>query len=101
MLRFCSLSLVVSGECRGRLYGPGGPKGTTENLDLSLKQERCAVGDGRRAPTRSAALLEPERHWGLVEAQLGKGRYMVGGTSSIVDMSVWGWARAIPFIFGP
>jgi GST-like protein len=27
---------------------------------------------------------EAERHWGLVEAQLGKGRYMVGGTCSSV-----------------
>ena len=44
---------------------------------------------------------EAERHWGLVEAQLTKGRYMVGDTYSIADMSVWGWARAIPFIFGP
>jgi hypothetical protein len=26
---------------------------------------------------------------------------MVGDTYSIVDMSVWGWGRAIPFIFGP
>ena len=46
-------------------------------------------------------MYEAERHWGLVEAQLGKGRYMVGGCYSIVDMSIWGWARAIPFIFGP
>ncbi len=45
--------------------------------------------------------FEAERHWGLIEAQLGKGRYMVAETYSIVDMSVWGWARAIPFIFGP
>jgi len=44
---------------------------------------------------------EAERHWALVESQLGKGRYMIGDTYSIVDMSVWGWARAIPFIFGP
>ncbi len=46
-------------------------------------------------------MYEAERHWGLVEAQLGRGRYMVGGTYSIVDMSVWGWARALPFLFGP
>src|SRR6266704_3871972 len=44
---------------------------------------------------------EAERHWGLVEAQLGKDRYMVGDTDSIVDMSLWGWARGIPFLFGP
>jgi GSH-dependent disulfide-bond oxidoreductase len=46
-------------------------------------------------------MYEAERHWGIVEARLGKGRYMMGDTYSIVDMSVWGWARAIPFIFGP
>ena len=46
-------------------------------------------------------LYEAERHWGLIEARLGEGRYMVGDTYSIVDMSVWGWGRAIPFLFGP
>ena len=45
-------------------------------------------------------LFEAERHWTLVEAQLGKARYMVGDFYSIVDMSIWGWARAIPFILG-
>jgi GST-like protein len=45
-------------------------------------------------------MYEAERHWGLVEAQLAKGPYMVNGVYSIVDMSVWGWARAIPFLFG-
>ncbi len=45
-------------------------------------------------------LYEAERHWGLVDAQLSKGRYMVGDAYTIVDMSVWGWARAVPFIFG-
>ncbi len=46
-------------------------------------------------------MYEAERHWGLIEAQLGKGCYMVGDTYCIVDMSVWGWARALPFLFGP
>ncbi len=46
-------------------------------------------------------MYEAERHWDLIEAQLGKSRYMIGDTYSIVDMSVWGWALAIPFIFGP
>lgn len=44
---------------------------------------------------------EAERHRGLIEAQLENRRYMVGDTYTIVDMSVWGWARAMPFIFGP
>ena len=38
--------------------------------------------------------------WGLVDARLGRGRFMIGDTYSIVDMSVWGWARPLPFIFG-
>lgn len=43
---------------------------------------------------------EAERHWGILEQRLGKQRYMVGDTYTIIDMSVWGWARAITRIFG-
>jgi GSH-dependent disulfide-bond oxidoreductase len=43
---------------------------------------------------------EAERHWGILEARLANQRYMVGDTYTIVDMAVWGWSRAIPFIFG-
>jgi len=45
-------------------------------------------------------MFEAERHWSILDAHLGKGRYMVGERYTIVDMSVWGWARALPFIFG-
>jgi GST-like protein len=45
-------------------------------------------------------LFEAERHWGLLDKQLDSRRYMLGDTYSIVDMSVWGWARAVPFILG-
>lgn len=44
---------------------------------------------------------EAERHWGIVDAHLAGRTYMVGDSYSIVDMSVWGWARAVPFILGP
>ena len=44
--------------------------------------------------------FEAERHWKIVDAQLARGPYMMGDTYSIVDMSVWGWARAIPFMLG-
>jgi GSH-dependent disulfide-bond oxidoreductase len=44
--------------------------------------------------------FEAERHWGILEDRLAKQRYVVGDTYTIVDMAVWGWARAIPFIFG-
>jgi GSH-dependent disulfide-bond oxidoreductase len=43
---------------------------------------------------------EAERHWDIVEARLAAQTYMVGNTYTIVDMAVWGWARAVPFILG-
>jgi GST-like protein len=46
-------------------------------------------------------LFEAERHWGILDAHLAKSPYMVGDAYTIVDMSVWGWARAVQFIFGP
>lgn len=44
--------------------------------------------------------FEAQRHWGLIDAQLAKYPYMVGDRYSLVDMAVWGWARAVPFILG-
>jgi GST-like protein len=44
--------------------------------------------------------FEAWRHWSIVDAQLGKGRYMLGDTYTLVDMAVWGWARAVPFALG-
>ncbi len=41
---------------------------------------------------------EARRHWQIVEDRLGQGRYMLGDTYTIVDMSVWGWAGRIPFM---
>jgi GST-like protein len=43
---------------------------------------------------------EAERHWGIIDAQLAKHRYMLGDKYTLVDMAVWGWARAVPFILG-
>jgi GST-like protein len=43
---------------------------------------------------------EAKRHFGILDARLAKQRYVVGGTYTIVDMDVWGWARLIPFILG-
>jgi GSH-dependent disulfide-bond oxidoreductase len=43
---------------------------------------------------------EAERHFAILETRLGQQRYMLGDTYSLVDMAVWGWLRAMPFIFG-
>ncbi|MGS0742796.1 glutathione S-transferase family protein [Glaciimonas sp. GG7] len=45
-------------------------------------------------------MFEAERHYAILDAQLAKHRYMLGDTYTLVDMAVWGWARAVPFIFG-
>ena len=45
--------------------------------------------------------FEAWRHWQIVDDQLAKHRFMLGADYTLVDMAVWGWARAVPFILGP
>lgn len=45
-------------------------------------------------------VFEAKRHYGILDAQLAKQRYMLGETYTIVDMDVWGWARLVPFVLG-
>lgn len=44
--------------------------------------------------------FEAWRHWRLLDARLGKGPFMLGDSYTILDMAVWGWARAVPFALG-
>jgi len=44
--------------------------------------------------------FEAQRHWGILDARLGKQKYMCGDAYSIVDMAVWGWSRLVPFVLG-
>ena len=43
---------------------------------------------------------EANRHFGILDARLKAQPYMIGKSYTIADMSVWGWARMIPFILG-
>jgi GST-like protein len=45
-------------------------------------------------------MFEAKRHFGILDTQLAKHRYMLGDTYTIVDMDVWGWARVMPFVLG-
>lgn len=45
-------------------------------------------------------VYEAKRHFGILDARLGRQRYMLGDSYTIVDMAVWGWARVLPFILG-
>ena len=44
--------------------------------------------------------FEAWRHWKIVDDQLAKHRYMLGDVYTLVDMSVWAWARVVPFVLG-
>lgn len=43
---------------------------------------------------------EAERHFGILDARLGKQPYMLGDKYTIVDMAVWGWSRVVPYVLG-
>ncbi|MGA7816990.1 glutathione S-transferase family protein [Caballeronia sp.] len=45
--------------------------------------------------------FEAWRHWNIIDAQLAQQKYMLGDEYTLVDMAVWGWARAVPFVLGP
>ena len=46
-------------------------------------------------------MFEAQRHWGIIDAHLAKHKFMLGDHYTLVDMALWGWARALPFIMGP
>jgi GST-like protein len=43
---------------------------------------------------------EAWRHWKLVEQRLSDREWMMGDRYTLLDMAVWGWARAVPFALG-
>jgi GSH-dependent disulfide-bond oxidoreductase len=44
--------------------------------------------------------FEAWRHWNLLEAHLKGREWMLGKDYTLLDMAVWGWARAVPFALG-
>lgn len=44
--------------------------------------------------------FEAWRHWTIINDRLANLPYMLGNEYTLVDMAVWGWARAVPFILG-
>jgi GST-like protein len=44
--------------------------------------------------------FEANRHYGVLNDHLGKSRYMVDDTYTVVDMAFWGWVRMAPYILG-
>jgi GST-like protein len=44
--------------------------------------------------------FEAWRHWNLLNERLAAREFMLGESYTLVDMAVWGWARAVPFVLG-
>ena len=44
--------------------------------------------------------FEAWRHWKLIEQHLASRPWMLGESYTLLDMAVWGWARAVPFALG-
>ena len=44
--------------------------------------------------------FEAWRHWQIINERLAVQPYMLGSQYTLVDMSVWGWARVVPFVLG-
>jgi GST-like protein len=44
--------------------------------------------------------FEAWRHWKLLEQRLAGRTWMLGDRYTLVDMAVWGWARAVPNALG-
>lgn len=44
--------------------------------------------------------FEAWRHWTLLNDHLATRRFMMGDAYTLLDMAVWGWARAVPFALG-
>jgi GST-like protein len=44
--------------------------------------------------------FETRRHWKILDDRLARRKYILGDVYTIVDMSVWGWARAAAHILG-
>lgn len=44
--------------------------------------------------------FEAWRHWNLIEQRLATREFMLGDRYTLLDMAVWGWARAVPFALG-
>lgn len=43
---------------------------------------------------------EAQRHFMILDTRLADRPFVLGDEYTIVDMSVWGWARAVPFVLG-
>lgn len=104
--------LLYLGEKTGKFMPPSGDKLRGELLSwLMFIASGVGPYSGQSVHFRNYApdkieyainryMYEAQRHYGIIDARLGKQKYMVGDSYTIVDMALWGWARLIPVALG-
>jgi GST-like protein len=104
--------LLYLGEKTGKFMPPNTPAARGELLSWLMfvatgigPYSGQAVHFKHHTPERIAYAhnryqFEVERHYAILNERLGKHRYMVANTYTIVDMCLWGWARMVPYILG-
>jgi GST-like protein len=104
--------LLYLGEKTGKFMPPAGDKLRGELLSwLMFIASGVGPYSGQSVHFRNYApekieyainryMYETQRHYGILNGRLGKQKYMVGDTYTIVDMALWGWARLIPVALG-
>ena len=107
-----SAILLYLADKTGKFLPENTPAGTrpASFVDVLRRHRRRSVlGTGRALQAPCAGEVpyainryefEARRHFGILDAQLAKLRYMLGDAYTIVDMNVWGWARLVPFVLG-
>jgi GST-like protein len=104
--------LLYLGEKTGKFMPPSGDKMRGELLSwLMFIASGVGPYSGQSVHFRNYApekidyainryMYEAQRHYGIIDARLGKQKYMVGDSYTILDMALWGWARLIPVALG-
>lgn len=105
--------LLYLAEKTGQFLGPEGSRGALLSW-LMFVASGLGPFSGQAVHFRNFAPGAPEahpyalkrydyearRHWRIVDARLGQGRYMLGAEYSIVDMAVWGWGDRLTYMLG-
>jgi GST-like protein len=104
--------LLFLGEKTGKFMPPAGDKLRGELLSwLMFIASGVGPYSGQAVHFRNYApekieyainryMYEAQRHYNILNDRLGKQKYMVGDSYTIVDMALWGWARLVPMALG-
>jgi GST-like protein len=107
-----SAILLYLGEKTGKLMPPDTPAARARLLSWLMfvgtgvgPYSGQAVHFQHHAPEKLPYAIkryrfEAERHYKILDAELAKGRYLMGDIYTIADINLWGWLRLVPMVLG-